>query len=249
MIKIAAFLVISSFASILLAQDEIPAQFQTTDKQTLDVMNQQKAELCSPPASDMATTCAQMEQGRQMLLAKMRGEDAPPMSAEVARSAPTSSDIVRMMKDQVREACGSQGDVEICKTAKLNLQLATGLQGQESGSRGTSALSTSSQARPRSEAPGKSDNTVSCQTQVGCVSGRVENAATTSPVIILRNGCGERIFFSLCVNKPGEAAPTLLPGQTAADSESRDTLWMPTKARFTYNFRWSKFDPAPAASC
>jgi len=249
MLKIALILVLVASASNPSAQDDIPTQFQTTDKQALDVMNQQKAELCSPPAEDMATTCAQMEQGRQMLLAKMRGEDAPPLSAELAKSVPTSSDIVRMMRDQVRDACGRGGDAAICNTAKLNLQLASGLEGQDSDAGRAPTPSIDRAARHQVDALGQSNDSSSYSTQVGCVSGRVENAGTTSPVIVLHNGCGERIFFSLCVNKPGDAAPTLMPGQTAANSESRDTLWMPGKERFSYTFRWSKTDPAPAARC
>lgn len=139
--------VLTGLSAATLAQDEIPAQYQATDQQALDLMDQQKAELCSPPGTGMETTCQQMEQGRQILLARMRGEDNPAVAASFAQTAPSQSEIVDMARSQVEQMCGAGGDASTCEMARRNLQLA---QQMQSNSTSTDAPSSSANLRAAS---------------------------------------------------------------------------------------------------
>lgn len=145
--RVACVAILMSSSGNALAQDQIPAQYQTSNQQALDVMNAQKAEMCSPPSAEMRLTCEQMEQGRQMLIASMRGEASPPMSATVASSAPSQAQMVSMLRDQVDQACGAEGDRELCDASKKNLALAQSMQAD------SAASGTPARRGPRPDAP------------------------------------------------------------------------------------------------
>lgn len=273
------------------------AAWAQSHQDMLDVMNKQKAEMCSPPGPGMAEMCAQAEQGRQLVL-RMVQEDreqqtpggsrftpptrapqslyaAPafgPLPLGIGTPAQRSFWAARcqdLANDGSPAARGCQQTRSVLRAAPAMPAPALNVGGlsHDGGSSGNSTgiggtRNTSSRSARPVRTPSRNGNTTGDNTQsasdatadtpvamVACVADRLEGAGSTSPRIILTNSCGARIFFSLCVDRQGDAAPTLVPGQTAAYSESHYDMWLPDQQRFTYSFRWSANDPAPAARC